>query len=110
MTDKPRIYVTFEPDVYSQLLAYGEKHYIQSKSETAQELVRMGLGSIYGEKELPATNDDGHREWESRLRSLSPSDLRLFGQVLQGLEDKPEEMRAVLDLALRAVRPVPQTP
>ena len=85
MTDKPRIYVTFEPDVYSQLLAYGEK-------------------------EQPATNDDGRHEWESRLRSLSPSDLRLFGQVLQGLEDKPEEMRAVLDLALRAVRPVPQTP
>ena len=43
MTEKPRIYVTFEPDLYDQLVMYGQKCAIQSKSEIAQQLIRIGL-------------------------------------------------------------------
>lgn len=107
MTNKQRYSVIIEPDLLEQLTNYRHKYGITSQSKAIQVLLYDALNS--GEKS-PAVHDEGRSEWEDRLRSLSPSDLRLFGQVLQGLEDKPEEMRAVLDLALRAVRPVPQTP
>lgn len=62
---------------------------------------------LLGEK-VPASEPEGGNPWVERLQELSPSDLFLFGQVLDSLKANPTGTRAALGLALTAAQSVPQ--
>ena len=61
-------------------------------------------------KEIPASETESGKAWAERLRALSPSDLSLFVQVLDSLEENPAGTRAALGLALTAAQAVRQSP
>lgn len=62
---------------------------------------------LLGEK-VPASEPESGNPWVERLQELSPSDLFLFGQVLDSLKANPTGTRAALGLALTAAQSVPQ--
>lgn len=77
MTEKPRIYVTFEPEIYSEVAAYGEKRRIISKSEAAQDLVRIGL-KAYAAVDTPAQKPADSAE------TLDIEERRLLAEIQGG--------------------------
>lgn len=88
MTEKPRIYVTFEPDVYSQVTAYGEERRIISKSEAAHDLIRMGLeayaaSNVPAPRTEPAPKESASMEMERLFHSLTPEQARLLLKVAE---------------------------
>lgn len=88
MTEKPRIYVTFEPEIYSQVAAYGEKHRIISKSEAAQDLIRMGLeanaaADVPAPRHEPASQESVPVEMERLFQSLTGEQARLLLKVME---------------------------
>lgn len=88
MTEKPRIYVTFEPEVYSQVAAYGEKRRIISKSEAAHDLIRMGLEAYTASnapapRPQPAPEESAPTEMERLFQSLTAEQARLLLKVME---------------------------
>lgn len=47
-TNKPRIPVTMEPELFEQVTAYRREHGITSQSKAIQQLVRIGIDSLTG--------------------------------------------------------------
>ena len=73
------------------------------------EYFHVSLDYLAG-KQISASETESGNPWMERLRTLSPSDLSRFVQVLESLENNPEGTRAALDLALTAAQSVRQVP
>lgn len=88
-TNKPRIPVTLEPELFQQVTNYRIQRGITSQSKAIQELVRLGLRSLGGE---PITRDSQERELLRIARELDPAQKEVLLRIL-ALAGEREETR-----------------
>ena len=93
-TNKPRIPVTLEPELFQQVTNYRIQRGITSQSKAIQELVRLGLRSLGGEpmKAEPETRDSQERELLRIARELDPAQKEVLLRIL-ALAGEREETR-----------------
>lgn len=94
-TNKPRIPVTFEPELFAQVTAYRLQYGISTQSKAVRQLVRLGLESLEKEgRGVPVSEprDSQERELVEIARELEPAQKALLLRVLE-LAGRSEETR-----------------
>ena len=98
-TNKPRIPVTLEPELFQQVTNYRIQRGITSQSKAIQQLVRLGLHSLEGEARPvrltdaePETRDSQERELLRIARELDPAQKEVLLRIL-ALAGEREETR-----------------
>lgn len=93
-TNKPRIPVTLEPELFQQVTNYRIQCGITSQSKAIQQLVRLGLRSLEGEltEAEPETRDSQERELLRIARELDPAQKEVLLRIL-ALAGEREEAR-----------------
>ena len=81
-TNKPRIPVTMDPELFEEVTAFRRAHGISSQSKAIQRLVRLGLDSLSGDFS-PAGSTSQERELLSIARELNPAQKALLLRVLE---------------------------
>lgn len=93
-TNKPRIPVTMEPELFAQVTAYRRKYGISSQSKAIQRLVRLGLESLEdGQSVSQADSLAQERELLATARELDPAQKALLLRILRLAGGREETRR-----------------
>lgn len=88
-TNKPRIPVTMEPELFEEVTAFRRAHGISSQSKAIQYLVRIGLDSLSGDLS-PEDSASQERELLDIARKLDPAQKAFLLRVLHLAGERAE--------------------
>ena len=96
-TNKPRIPVTMEPELFEQVTEYRNRHGIASQSKAIRRLVQIGISSLESAPEPRAHGETGtgardsqERELLEIARKLNPEQKALLLRLLEIAGEREE--------------------